>query len=104
MQVNYYVLLTPFIIELISYIFYGPYIFNIKIIEDLIKDKKITINQFDANMISIHPSAKAYICKKNNFLWEWYVVFENGKRMRVFRWTKSSNFLDELFNKLNQKK
>jgi len=104
MHLNYYILLIPVWIELIGYILYGPYTFNTKIIDSLLLNQKIGINQYAPNMISIYHTDKANIVKtKDNFLWQWYLIKENGKKVRVFRWTKASKYLDKIYSELKNK-
>jgi hypothetical protein len=106
MQINYYVLLLPFLFEIVGYIFYGPYLFGekaSKIIDNMLKGKH-GINQYDNKMIVIYNCDKGNISKSvDNFLWKWHITDSNGKRKRIFRWTEASKNLDKVYSELNSK-
>lgn len=85
--------------EIICYIVCGKYTVDINKVKSLLEQPH-HINQYDHNMISVDKLETIFSKNISDTFWKWYFIDENGKRYRIFRWSKCSEYVDEVYNKL----
>ena len=89
--------------EIVGYLICGWYLTDMNIVEELLEHKSHINLQLSEDMIFVDVD-KAYFTKAvDEWFWKWYMSDGNGKRRRIFRWSKISKHLDNTYLELKNK-